>query len=67
MKFDWYKKISSFGVELEKAEQGLSENRKLAGFVALIMLVFMMLAGLAAFFIAVKSPEKVMVPDVVGK
>jgi len=67
MKFDWYKKISSFGVELEKAEQSLSENRKLAGFVALIMLVFMMLAGLASFFIAVKSPEKVMVPDVVGK
>ena len=67
MKSNWYKKISSFGIDLEKAEQSLSENRKLVVCVALIMLVFMMIAGLAAFFIAVKSPEKVMVPDVVGK
>ena len=55
------KKLSSFGIDLDKTEETIRTNRKLIFTVAALMLCFMFLAALAAFFISVKSPESVIV------
>ena len=67
MNLNRWKKLSSFGIDLDKTEETIRTNRKLIFTVAALMLCFMFLAALAAFFISVKSPERVMVPDVTGK
>lgn len=67
MNLNRWKKLSSFGIDLDKTEETIRTNRKLIFTVAAFMLCVMFLAALAAFFISVKSPERVMVPDVTGK
>ena len=67
MKFNSGKKPTPFGFDFEKAETIVRENGRLVFTAVFFTVCLMFLAGLAAFFISVKSPEKVMVPDVVGK
>ena len=66
MKSKWYEKVIEFGVNLDKTEIALRANRTLIFTIVLIMAAIMLLGTAAAFFISVKSPERVMVPDVTG-
>lgn len=61
------KKLSEFGVDLKKIDNALVSNWKLVLSIILIMIVVVGIAFIAIFFLTVKSPEKVLVPDVVGK
>lgn len=54
-------------LDLEQSEQILYMNWKFVLKTLLILLSVMSLSALAIFFIVVKSPEQVLVPDVVGK
>lgn len=59
--------MHSFGMDMQTTEEIIRTNRKLIFTVVAVTCGFMILAVLAAFFVSVKSPERVMVPDVVGK
>lgn len=65
MKF--LKKVPNLKLDLEQSEQSLAINGRFAFKAMLILIVVLGLSALAVFFIAVKSPELVLVPDVVGK
>lgn len=56
-----------FSIDLKKINEVCTTNRKLIFTVLLIFVVLQSLALIGAFFWVVKSPEKVLVPNIVGK
>ncbi|OJF77380.1 MAG: penicillin-binding protein [Treponema sp. CETP13] len=59
--------LSQFGVNFEKINESIKNNWKLMLSTVIVMLVVLAIICFATFFMVVKSPEKVMVPDIVGE
>jgi len=60
-------KFSEFGLNFTKIEKNIADNWKLMLATVISMIVVLGIVTFAVFFMVVKSPEKVMVPDVSGK
>ncbi|HZK20443.1 MAG TPA: PASTA domain-containing protein [Treponemataceae bacterium] len=60
-------KLSQFGLDFDKIEECLKTNWKLVLSIVLTMVIVLAIVSFTVFFLVVKSPEKVLVPDLVGK
>ena len=60
-------KIKNIDIKVEDSYQTVKTNVPAMLFAAIAAVIIMVLSATAVFFIVVKGPEKVLVPDVVGK